>query len=146
MARWWCAFVLSAACARGGGNADDGTTDAPCELHTFFHDGDGDMHGDPAMTVEACEQPPGAVAAGDDCDDRDANRYPGAQEICDGIDNDCNAATIENCPVACTPIRRPPPDDTHVYLFCNANLAWTQARSACVAAMFTLGQIDDGPE
>ena len=33
---------------------------------------------------------------GGDCDDADATTYPGAPEICDGgVDNDCDAATIE---------------------------------------------------
>ena len=30
-----------------------------------------------------------------DCDDDDAATYPGATEICDGIDNDCNGATAD---------------------------------------------------
>jgi hypothetical protein len=43
-------------------------------------DVDGDQHGD-----ELC-----AEAPGDDCDDTEAAAYTGADEICDGIDNDCN--------------------------------------------------------
>lgn len=39
----------------------------------------------------------GALAPGcsdeghtDDCDDQDGERYPGASEVCDGVDNDCD--------------------------------------------------------
>ena len=31
--------------------------------------------------------------AAEDCDDADASAFPGAEEICDGVDNDCNGAT-----------------------------------------------------
>ena len=30
------------------------------------------------------------VNAADDCDDNNANNYPGNAESCDGIDNDCD--------------------------------------------------------
>jgi hypothetical protein len=42
----------------------------------------------------------------DDCNDNDADVYPGKVETCDGKDNDCDGTTDENC--ACDP--GPPPE------------------------------------
>jgi hypothetical protein len=58
----------------------------------FFLDGDGDGFGDPAVVVEACAAPAGHVVDGSDCDDARADVRPGAAEVCDGIDNDCDGA------------------------------------------------------
>ena len=141
-------LLLAVACARGGGPAADDGGDLPCPApQRFFSDGDGDMHGDPARPIDACEQPPGTSAAGDDCDDKSADRAPGLVELCDGIDNDCDQATVETCPASCQPVRRPPPDDKqHVYLLCSANQNWNTARATCASAMYTLAQIDDAAE
>ena len=43
-----------------------------------------------SIFVEACTVPDGFVNTGTDCNDTDENAYPGAEEICDGIDNDCD--------------------------------------------------------
>ena len=43
-------------------------------------DSDGDQHGSSACVA----------APGDDCDDTQAAIFPGATELCDGIDNDCD--------------------------------------------------------
>ena len=76
-------------------NDCDGLTDEDdaTDATTWYADADGDGYGDEAATTQACEQPEGYVAAGDsgfDCDDYDAATHPGAEEVCDGIDNDCD--------------------------------------------------------
>jgi hypothetical protein len=59
-------------------------------LSTWYHDGDGDGHGDSARTTEACAAPLDYVSTSDDCDDTETTVYPGAEEACDGLDNDCS--------------------------------------------------------
>ena len=52
-----------------------------------YTDLDGDGWG--GATAEACPGDEGLADTGGDCDDTDPNTYPGATEVCDGIDNDC---------------------------------------------------------
>ena len=65
------------------------------DMSTWYTDGDGDGFGDDASSTDACDQPSGTAAAGGDCDDANANINPGAAEICDGLDNDCDSSTTE---------------------------------------------------
>jgi hypothetical protein len=44
----------------------------------------------------ACEPPEGTVPNGDDCDDTDITENPGAIEICDGDDDDCDGEVDES--------------------------------------------------
>ncbi len=46
--------------------------------HLWYHDGDGDLHGDPSTLVDSCEAPDSSgswVRIGDDCDDTNAEAH-----------------------------------------------------------------------
>jgi PKD repeat protein len=64
---------------------------------TYYQDADGDGYGNASVTLEACAQPPGYVANASDCDDSDPSQHPGAQEICNGEDDDCDGQIDESC-------------------------------------------------
>ena len=61
----------------------------------YYVDADTDGFGDDATGVEQCAQPANTVTIGGDCDDADFSVYPGAMELCDGIDNNCNSSIDE---------------------------------------------------
>ncbi|HYK46418.1 MAG TPA: MopE-related protein, partial [Parafilimonas sp.] len=57
---------------------------------TFYRDADGDGYGNAAVTTQSCAPPTGYVNNSLDCNDADGSVHPGAVEVCDGKDNDCN--------------------------------------------------------
>jgi hypothetical protein len=59
-------------------------------LTMYYVDADGDGFGDNATGVEECSQPQNTVIIGGDCDDTSDQIYPGADEICDSQDNNCD--------------------------------------------------------
>ena len=65
---------------------------------TWYADADGDSFGDPSVSQTACTQPTGFVDNDLDCDDTNANVNPGAAEICNGIDDNCNNLVDDNDP------------------------------------------------
>ena len=67
----------------------------------WFPDDDADGFGSAATSVMACARPAGHVPNTGDCDDGDAFAYPGANEYCDGVDNDCDGQAD---PTACRPL------------------------------------------
>ncbi len=83
---------------------DEDATDATI----WYRDADGDGHGqpadpaDPASTKTACEAPQGYAALGDDCDDLHKTVFPGADEVCNGLDDDCDTQTDEDATDATT--------------------------------------------
>ncbi|MBK9644286.1 MAG: putative metal-binding motif-containing protein [Deltaproteobacteria bacterium] len=71
-------------------NNCDGETDEGV-LITFYADADADGYGDITQPTDACEQPSGAAATGDDCDDTNPAIHPNAEET------DCADPTDYNC-------------------------------------------------
>ena len=62
----------------------------------YYKDEDQDGFGDPSQLVMSCEPLEGYVTTGTDCDDQSQISYPGANEICDEIDNDCDGIIDED--------------------------------------------------
>jgi len=82
-------------------NDCDGELDnVEVDLPAWYTDSDGDGYGDDSTLVEDCDQPSGLVGEGGDCDDTNASIHPGATELCNGIDDDCDAGTGEEGTVA----------------------------------------------
>jgi len=67
-------------------------------LETLFADNDADGFGNAADSIESCMSPSGYVTDDTDCDDTNADAYPGGVEVCDGADNDCNSLTDDDDP------------------------------------------------
>ena len=61
-----------------------------CVPVTYYADTDGDDFGDLNNSIDTCFLIAGYVSNALDCDDSDASIYPGATELPDGIDNNCN--------------------------------------------------------
>ena len=68
-------------------------------LPTWYEDRDGDGFGNPDNFIKVLEQPLGFVADNTDCDDTRTDVYPGALEVCNGLDDNCDGLVDEEpCP------------------------------------------------
>ena len=71
------------------GAVDEGVT------NTYYADADADLYGLAKRTTEACSRPTGYAEVPGDCDDSEEDANPGAAEVCDEIDNDCDGSIDE---------------------------------------------------
>jgi alpha-tubulin suppressor-like RCC1 family protein len=80
-------------------DVDEGATSA-----VFYRDEDMDGYGSSiGGTIVGCSVMPGYVALGGDCDDRDPGQRPGATEVCNGEDDDCNSAVDDSVTLPALP-------------------------------------------
>lgn len=74
-----------AGCAGTSSKDDDG----PCEI-VAFDDADGDGYGDTDTQHTVCALAAGEVDNSADCNDAEPGVAPGAPEVCNGLDEDCD--------------------------------------------------------
>jgi hypothetical protein len=100
-------YVYAISANNNGNSSGDGAGEATlsitagCTGNNYYIDQDGDGYGtsDPAYPVlRDCSQPMGYASVAGDCDDFDAAIHPGAAEVCDGKDDNCNGMIDEGLP------------------------------------------------
>lgn len=68
-----------------------------CNLNLYYQDFDQDGYGNTSMFLQRCIQPSGYVTDNTDCNDKSKIIHPGAIEICNGKDDDCDEQTDNSC-------------------------------------------------
>ncbi len=91
-----------------GDSVDAGVTAAGERWTVTVRADDGHRQGPATSTSVTVTVPPDQDGDGDgfstddgDCDDADPQVFPGAVELCDGVDGDCNGEVDEGCPGEC---------------------------------------------
>jgi hypothetical protein len=79
----------------------------------------------------------------EDCDDTDAAVYPGAVEVCDAVDNDCDGVVDSAAVCGCSTGSY----GGHTYIYCGSlSTDWYAAQAWCSARGYDLATIDDAGE
>lgn len=117
------------------GESDTSSTTGGCErLAPGFLDKDEDGFGD--AEVLGCAGEPGFAEVGGDCDDTNQDAYPGAPELCDGVDNNCNFL-VDEADAALTQCDQSgslchlAAFEGHFYYACNGPLKPSEAHAKC---------------
>ena len=71
-----------------------------CAPRSWYLDSDQDGYGNPSASTSACSAPSGYTADDSDCDDSEPEIHPGASELCNNMDDDCNG-TVDGFETAC---------------------------------------------
>lgn len=76
-------------------DCDNTLDESAVDAFSWYYDSDGDSFGDPSITEWACNAPINHVLDNTDCNDALVSVYPGADEYCNGIDDDCDSTIDE---------------------------------------------------
>ncbi len=126
-----------------GGSSSTSTATTGCALEPLFPDVDEDGYGAGAA-VPTCPGEPGFSGIDGDCDDTNNTINPDAIEICNDLDDDCDAlkdeysaanASCFDCKLLLF--------NAHSYWFCTNTLGWDQARQYCQGFGAELPIVDD---
>lgn len=82
------------------------------------------------------------ACGGDDCDDTRPKLFPGATELCNALDDDCNDLVDDEADCPCTIEYY----DASTYQYCTVAADWDEAAAACEAVGYHLVEVDDAAE
>jgi hypothetical protein len=86
----------------GQDNDCNGQIDEDLPISTYCQDDDGDGHGvQGEATVQGCGPTRGFGLCDNDCEDEDEAIYPGAQELCNDVDDNCDGRIDEDVRPSC---------------------------------------------
>jgi hypothetical protein len=110
--------------------------DDAADASAWYADGDGDNYGDEFTTTTACSAPTGYVADSTDCDDGNATINPGADEVCNDEDDDCDGELDEDDAADATAWYADGDEDgygdaTVSYVSCDAPTGYVAAGTDC---------------
>ena len=91
-----CTLLLLLASGCADRCAEPGVKDDTGPCPTWYFDLDGDGYGQDERATVSCSEPRDHALQGGDCDDSSAEIHPGAPELCDTYDNDCDGTVDED--------------------------------------------------
>jgi hypothetical protein len=83
-------------CDEVDNDCDELTDEDAVDMQTLYPDGDHDGYGVQSGAVTACSGGPGFSEEPGDCDDTEPAAHPGATEVCDLVDNDCEGTVDQD--------------------------------------------------